>query len=434
MWRELGVVKDSRFCYHDEVVRIESGGRSLSVCTDPRRLEEQMLDLSPADARLTKEFVRLLADANMESAMTLKPAEMIGPFGALKTLAAVLPLMGTFRKYGNLTIQQFAQRFQDPFLCEAVRFFFESGWPLPQLPLAGLAGFLNWGARNGGVPLGGSQGVILRIADYFQRLGGEIHYKSRVKEVIIEEDQAVGIRLNDGTEHRADVVVWAGDGHTVIFDILGGRYLDDRVRSMYSEWTPVVPLVQVMIGVARDLSTEPHHILFEAEDPVIIAGEEHRWVSFRHHCFDPSMAPPGSSVAEVWYPTAYEYWAELARDRIRYQEEKKRIADLTIAELDKRWPGFASQVEVVDVPTPATYVRYTGNWQGSPDGWYMTAENMKERSMLRDLPGLSGFHMVGQWTKPYAGTVDSALSGRQLIQLMCKRSGRPFVAHMPGMS
>jgi len=47
---------------------------------------------------------------------------------------------------------------------------------------------------------------------------------------------------------------------------------------------------------------------------------------------------------------------------------------------------------------------------------------------LRSLPGLSGFHMVGQWTKPYAGTVESALTGRQLVQLLCKQSGRPFVS------
>ena len=111
---------------------------------------------------------------------------------------------------------------------------------------------------------------------------------------------------------------------------------------------------------------------------------------------------------EVWYATPYAYWEDLARDRIRYEEEKKRIADYTIAELDNRWPGLASQIEVVDVPTPATYVRYTGNWQGFPDGWYATPENMMTQTPLRSLPGLSGFHMVDQWTVPYAGVAMSA--------------------------
>jgi phytoene dehydrogenase-like protein len=122
-----------------------------------------------------------------------------------------------------------------------------------------------------------------------------------------------------------------------------------------------------------------------------------------------------------------DYWEALAQDRPAYEAEKKRIADATIAALDHRWPGFASQIEVVDVPTPATYVRYTGNWQGSPDGWYITPENMKTRAALRTLPGLSGLHMVGQWTAPFTGAVLAALSGRQLIQLLCRQNKTAFV-------
>ena len=432
MWQELGVIKDQTFFYHDELRRIESGEKSLSICTDPRRLEEQMLALSPADTELTKELVRLLAGRDMMDAMSLNPAEMTGPFDTLRMLAAVLPLMGTFRRYGKLTIQEFAQRFQDPFLRDAVRFIVDSpGWPMLQYPMAGLTGFLKAAALHAGEPIGGSQQVVFRMAEYCQQLGGEIHYKSKVKDIIIENNQAVGVRLEDGTEHRADIVVWAGDGHTVIFDILNGRYLGDEVREMYNEWIPVLPLVQVMLGVARDLSKEPYRIDFKLEKPIDIAGEEHRWLSFMHRSFDPSMAPPGKSAAQVWYATRYDYWEELARDRVQYDEEKKRIADFTIAELDKRWPGFASQVEVVDVPTPATYVRYTGNWRGSPDGWYVTSQNGRKRTMLRSLPGLSGFHMVGQWTIPFSGTVMAALSGRQLVQLLCKQKGRPFVTSTP---
>jgi phytoene dehydrogenase-like protein len=433
MWRELGVVnEDSRFHYHDEIARIESGGKSLSMCIDPWQLEEQMLALSPADAALTKEFIRLLSGRDMSGIMSLQPAEMAGPLDTLKKLPAVLPLLGTLRKYGKLTLQEFAQRFQDPFLRDAVRSFVDSpGWPMPRFPMLVLAGYLKAGVSESGVPLGGSQGAAFRVAETYQQLGGEIHYKSRVVDLIIENDQVVGVRLEDGTEHRADIVAWAADGRTVIFDILGGRYLDDEVQSMYDEWTPVVSPVHVMLGVARDLSQEPHLVLFEAENPITIAGKEHRWLHFLHHCFDPSMAPPGKSAAEVWYATAYEYWGELARDRVRYEAEKQRIADYTIAELNKRWPGFASQIEVVDVATPATYVRYTGNWRGSPDGWYVTTENMMKRIPLRSLPGLSGFYMVGQWTMPYAGVPGSALSGRQLIQLLCKQSGRPFLTSTP---
>jgi len=56
---------------------------------------------------------------------------------------------------------------------------------------------------------------------------------------------------------------------------------------------------------------------------------------------------------------------------------------------------------------------------------------MRKQNALRSLPGLSDFHMVGQWTLPFAGTVMSALSGRQLVQWLCRQERRRFVTATP---
>ena len=427
MCRELGVLSGREFFYHDELARIESNGKSLAICADPRRLEDQMLALSPADAAPIKEFIRLLSGKSIMGGASLKPREMFSLMEKIKAAIAFLPFLGVFGRYGRMTIQEFAERFQDPFLRSAVRFFIDApGWPMPRYPMVAMAGFMK-GFDNCGVPIGGSQKAVFKIAELYKQLGGEVRYKSRAADVIIRNNRAAGIRLEDGTEHSADIVVWAGDGHKLIFDILGGRYLNEEIKHMYRDWTPVLPMVHVAVGVGRDMSKEPHRIIFELDKPIAIAGEKHKWMCFLHHCFDPTMAPPGKSAIEVWYATRYDYWGTLARDPAAYDAEKKRIAEATIAELDRRWPGFASRVEVVDVPTPATYVRYTGNWQGSPDGWYITPENMGKRTMLRTLPGLPGLYMVGQWTAPFTGTVIAAMSGRQLIQLLCRENKIPFV-------
>jgi phytoene dehydrogenase-like protein len=293
-------------------------------------------------------------------------------------------------------------------------------------PMSVLTGFMKNGVSEAGTPLGGSQQVVFHMAEKFKGLGGKIQYKCKVSELIIENDKVTGIRLEDGTEHYADEVIWAGDGHHLIYDILKGNYMNEDIRKIYNNWIPVRPVVHVMIGVNRDMSSEPHRIIFEPDEPISIAGEEFRWITFLHHCFDKSMAPEGKSAVEVWYDTKYEYWEELAKDRKAYKAEKKRIADYTIAQLDKRWPGFASQVEVIDVPTPHSYVRYTGNWKGSPDGWYITPENMQQMKPLRKLPGLEGLYMAGQWTMPFTGTIMAAVTGRQVVELMCWGDGRKF--------
>ena len=127
-------------------------------------------------------------------------------------------------------------------------------------------------------------------------------------------------------------------------------------------------------------------------------------------------APAGKSALEVWYGADYEYWKELRKDREKYDREKQRIADETAEALDAKWPGFKSKIEVVDVPTPVTYERYTGNWLGSPDGWYLTVDNFMDQTMRRTLPGLNNFYMNSQWAAPYTGTVSTSLGGRQLVQ------------------
>lgn len=123
--------------------------------------------------------------------------------------------------------------------------------------------------------------------------------------------------------HKADMVVWAGDGHRLIFDILGGKNMDDAIRIMYDKWIPVKPMVHVMFGVDMDLSKEPSRFVFETDKPVTVGNDEFRWLCLMMHCFDKTTAPPGKSALEVWYATDYSYWENLIKDRIKYDNEKK---------------------------------------------------------------------------------------------------------------
>ena len=426
MWKELGVVGERAFHYHREHLRIESGNKTLTIGADRNELQKAMLAISPADSKAIKKFLDLIFGKSLMEIATMKPSELFHIGDTVKLLLRLIPHLGVL-KYSKSTFQEFAGQFQDPFLSKAVRFMVDApGWPMLRFPTLAMSGFLQSSMIDAGAPQGGSHQVVCGIADRFKELGGEISFKTRVKELIIEQNRVCGVRLENGEEHRADMVIWAADGHHLIYDMLKGAYTDTHISSMYDTWTPVQPLVHVMMGVNRDLSKEPHRVLIETDTPITIADEEHRWLSVLHHCFDPSMAPSGKSAVEVWYATRYDYWEELYKDSSRYKSEKERIAQQTIAVLNKRWPGFADQVEVVDVPTPVTYSRYTGNWQGSPDGWYVTPENLQRSRKLRTLPGLSDLYMVGQWTAPFTGTVLAALSGRQTIELICKKENKRF--------
>jgi phytoene dehydrogenase-like protein len=426
MWRELGAVQNRRFVYRKALIRVESGDKSVDFCADTRRLEEQLLAISPGNGRRIHEFVRLFGGKSVVGLIGLDAPGTSGRLKSLKMLFGLLPLLGTFRKYGKMTLREFADKFQDPFLREAIPFTVDHpGWPMPGYPMMGMAGFITSGLTEAGVPIGGSHQVVNDIVDRFEHLGGKVRCRSKVKELVIENNRVSGVRFEDGAEQRADSVVWAADGHSLLFDILGGRYLNDELRKRYREWMVVKPMVHVMLGLARDMAQEPSRLVFKVDKPIVIAGHEFPWLYFIHHGFDPTSAPQGKTAAEVWYDSDYTYWELLYQDKPAYETEKQRIADETIAALDKRWPGLAADVEVVDVPTPATYHRYTGNWQGSPDGWYITKENVGSPAILT-VPGLDGLYMAGQWTAPFTGTIFAALTGRQAVQLLCRADGKRF--------
>ncbi len=84
-----------------------------------------------------------------------------------------------------------------------------------------------------------------------------------------------------------------------------------------------------------------------------------------------------------------------------------------------------------DVATPLTWERYTGNWRGSFEGWLITKETFPPFHMSKTLPGLKDFYMAGQWVEPGGGVPTAAMSGRNVIQILCKRDRKTFVTQTP---
>jgi phytoene dehydrogenase-like protein len=84
----------------------------------------------------------------------------------------------------------------------------------------------------------------------------------------------------------------------------------------------------------------------------------------------------------------------------------------------------------VDVATPVTYERYTGNWQGSYQGWANTIETTGKR-MRRTLPGLGSFYMAGHWVYNASGVPGAVTSGRHVMQVICNKDKRRFVTTVP---
>ncbi len=430
IWQELGALQGQQVIDMDQFYRIEGAeGKAFDLYTDIDRLEAHMKEIAPEDARFIGECARVMRRFTRFEIPADKAPELYNPFDGLKLMFRIFPYLGAMRKWGRITMKDLALHFKNPLMREA----WQQIWMPEFSSVFMLMTIAMMQQKRAGYVLGGSMKLSKAVEKRYLDAGGEIRYKSRVSKILVENNRAVGVKLADGSEHRADYVISAADGHATIFEMLEGKYINDKIRGYYDKMLIFQPLIYIGLGVNRSFDDMPKIIsglVFQLEKPITIAGEERKWLSVRIHNFDPTLAPAGKTVLTVMFQSNFPYWESLRKDISRYRAEKEQIAETVISLLDRRFPGLRSQVEMQDVATPFTFHRYTGNWQGSFEGWLMTPETAT-MNMSKTLPGLDCFYMVGHWVQPGGGLPSGAMTGRHAIQFLCKRDKKPFVATVP---
>jgi phytoene dehydrogenase-like protein len=88
-------------------------------------------------------------------------------------------------------------------------------------------------------------------------------------------------------------------------------------------------------------------------------------------------------------------------------------------------------IEVMDISTPPTAERFTGNrygWQAGPPT--ENAAEVQRKGLSKTLPGLEGFFHIGQWANASLGVSTVAISGRSIVQELCKKDNKRFVVEI----
>jgi phytoene dehydrogenase-like protein len=422
LWRELGTMPRELVYTQECVAAVSPEGKLFRDYWDLDRLESHLKEISPTDSGVIEDYIkgiRAFSKGDFWGATMLG-----GPLDTAKMMLKMLPAARWFRP----SMRQFGERFSDPLLRRAFPLLEYSIDFIPfMIHLAkhayGLNSDIAW-------PVGASQEFARSMERRYQDLGGEVRYKSRVKKILVEGDRAVGVKLEDGSEHRADMVISNADGRKTILDMLAGRYMDKRLREWCEEPDDETPwAVHVFLGVDRDLAGEPSALVMLLDKPVTIAGHTTDSLEMQTYGFDGTMAPEGKGVIKVELVSGYSNWKKLYEDRERYKEEKEKVAETVIDLLDANYfSGIKGQVEVVDVPTLMTWERYMGGTHG-----FNTMPKKKMSIMgslfgkgVAALPGLADFYLVGQWATSAGALFVNAFSGRNTIEAICKQDGKRF--------
>jgi phytoene dehydrogenase-like protein len=430
VWKELGAIAGRKIFDQDEVVRVEGAeGRAISVPSDLDQLAREFKRIAPEDTRLIEQLVRAARRCAPLEPPLENPLELMTLLEKTRVGLRYLPMLPVILIWKGLPVGTYLARFRNGFLRE-VLLALAGDERMSALVLVMVLAFRS--RQNTGFVAGGSRAFAEAIADRYTRLGGIVRYHTRVASVRVENNRATGVKCADGTVVPAATVVSCADGHTTIFKMLDGRFVNQKLLRLYEKGELFPGLIQVSLGINKTFPDAPHTLSLPLLAP-LIGDDKTRHSRMEVSVFgsDSGLCPEGKTVLTVRLSSRYEYWADLKhRHPEAYAPAKAAQLDEIVAILDRRFRGVAQQLEHADVATPATFARYTGNWQGSFQGWLPTPRILGRRIPCT-LPGLEDFYMAGHWVAAGGGLPSAALSGRYVAQMICAHNRRVFAATEP---
>ncbi|MEM1260874.1 MAG: phytoene desaturase [Pseudomonadota bacterium] len=255
--------------------------------------------------------------------------------------------------------------------------------------------------------MGGTNQIVAGMVSLIERMGGRVHLSSPVDEVLVENGRAAGVRLQSGSEQRADIVVSNADSASTYRYLVPAehrsRWTDRRLnKSRYS-----MSLFVWYFGTRRLYPDVPHHmILLGPRYQGLLAdifnhkklADDFSLYLHRPTATDPSMAPDGCDAFYVLSPVPNQVsgidWATAAEP---YRQAIAKSLEATVL------PGLSENIVTSQLLTPQDFQERLSSVKGAafsfePVLWQTAWFRPHNRS--EELPGL---YLVGAGTHPGAG-------------------------------
>jgi phytoene dehydrogenase-like protein len=212
----------------------------------------------------------------------------------------------------------------------------------------------------------------------------------------LENEKAVGVILDDGTEIPSTWVVSAADLHHTCVNLIGLDHLPSPMITKLEKARSSESIFVVYLGLRGSPELSASLARFrESHVSFTCANGEHLQLALLSKD-DPSLAPKGKHTLYSGRLVPYDDWENLKGDEAAYRSRKTALAEEIITCTEEFIPGLRSHIEVQEAATPLTFERYTANWRGSTAGWSWNPEYAPRFNFTKDLP-LKNFYAVGHY-------------------------------------
>jgi len=264
-------------------------------------------------------------------------------------------------------------------------------------------------------PVGGAGAIIELLRRRIEELGGKVLLNSPAEKIIMEDGRAVGVVCR-GEILRADYIVSNCDLGFTIRELVGEENVPQRVlEKIKTKFTESPSCFSVWIGLDKDIKTlgyEPMNISYYPDamsvldDKAKLIGEhsvqrenDFLLISLSANN-DPTACPEGKGQMMLGMLVNWDFedmYKLRDTDRKLYREKKKAAAMNLVRKAERFFPGISEHIEVMEIASPVTFQRYTGNSKGAFGGYKCTPELVENFSLLDCRQLVDGLFLTGHW-------------------------------------
>jgi all-trans-retinol 13,14-reductase len=239
-------------------------------------------------------------------------------------------------------------------------------------------------------PVGSSEAIGDSIIPIIEAAGGAVLTNYAVKEIIVEDGKAIGVRVENlrgetkGTEvifHADKIISCAGVFNTYVKLLSSDQTADFKERIVnFNKRNPPTAHISIYLALKDSVKSlglnGENHWIYDTYDHETTFDKRKDWVSRGRapmaYLSLASLKDPKAEghTAEIITFAPYEEYAQWKdqpwhkRDE-EYKKLKEKAAQLLIQFVDERYPGFADLVDFYEVSTPITTEYMTSHDQGS---------------------------------------------------------------------
>ena len=262
-----------------------------------------------------------------------------------------------------------------------------------------------------------SQDLSDALADMIEAHGGTIRYETRVDRVEFDSaGQVCGVTDESGENHPAKAVVGNCSAPRLIHSMIPGHLVPAEYRRKIIGQKPSISSFVVWLGLNREISHIKDYEIDIFGDPG--SDDPGFGVNIYDNLYE-GYSLPGTSTLSLITLSDYSDWTPYAADYFKgrkaaYNTKKQQMAKRLVQRLEERLiPGLSRMIEVMEIGTPLTNERYTGNPGGAIYGFDSDTGTLDVRTPVK------GVYLAGAWAAG-GGYTPVMMSGRDAAKAVLK--------------